>query len=54
MTTPEQIACQKIDELLTAAGWEVQDYKHINLGAGFGVVEAKQEGTTTRGDKYYG
>ena len=38
MTTPEQQARQKIDELLTAAGWDVQDYKHINLGASQGVA----------------
>ncbi len=38
MPTPEQIARQKIDELLTAAGWVVQDYKHINLGACLGVA----------------
>lgn len=37
MPTPEQIARKKIDELLTAACWVVQDYKHINLGAGQGV-----------------
>jgi type I restriction enzyme R subunit len=38
MPTPEQIARKKIDELLTAAGWDVQDYKHINLGSSLGVV----------------
>jgi len=38
LPTPEQQSRQKIDELLTAAGWVVQDYKHINLGASQGVA----------------
>ncbi len=36
--TPEKEARQLIDELLEAAGWHVQDYKHVNLGAGLGVA----------------
>jgi len=36
--TPEQEAREKIDELLEAAGWHVQDYHKINLGAGLGVA----------------
>lgn len=36
--TPEEEARLKIDELLTAAGWSVQDYKDINLGASLGVA----------------
>lgn len=36
--TPEEEARQLIDELLEAAGWQVQDYKHVNLGAGLGVA----------------
>ncbi|MHA2230980.1 MAG: type I restriction endonuclease subunit R [Candidatus Hodarchaeales archaeon] len=38
MPTPEQIAREKIDKLLAAAGWVLQDYKQINLGAGLGVA----------------
>jgi type I restriction enzyme R subunit len=38
LPTPEQVARRKIDELLTAAGWVVQDYKHINLCASQGVA----------------
>jgi len=35
---PEDEAREGIDALLEAAGWEVQDYKDINLGAGLGVA----------------
>lgn len=38
MLTPEQHARQLIDAQLTQAGWLVQDYKHLNLGAGLGVA----------------
>lgn len=36
--TPEEKARQRIDELLSAAGWQVQDYKQMNLGAARGVA----------------
>jgi len=36
--TPEEEARQKIDELLKAAGWTIQDYKNLNLGASLGVA----------------
>jgi type I restriction enzyme R subunit len=36
--TPEGRARKKIDELLTAAGWHVQDRDEMNLGAGLGVA----------------
>lgn len=36
--TPEEKARQNIDRLLKAAGWKVQDYKELNLGAGLGVA----------------
>ncbi len=35
---PEDKARQNIDRLLGAAGWKVQDYKDLSLGAGLGVV----------------
>jgi len=35
---PEDAARVKIDALLEAAGWTVQDYKELNLGSGLGVV----------------
>lgn len=35
---PEESARKKIDELLELAGWKLQDYKDLNLGAGIGVV----------------
>ena len=38
MPNPEQLAREKIDLLLAKAGWVVQDYKHLNLGAGLGVA----------------
>jgi type I restriction enzyme R subunit len=36
--TPEQRARQRIDELLTHAGWVVQDYADLNLYAGTGIA----------------
>jgi type I restriction enzyme R subunit len=38
MLTPEALARQTIDQKLTAAGWIVQDYRALNLGAGAGVA----------------
>ena len=38
MPTPEQLARQKIDQLLQAAGWVIQDMQELNLGAGQGVA----------------
>jgi len=35
---PEQKARQVIDAQLTAAGWVVQDFKDVNLGAGLGIA----------------
>ena len=36
--TPEQIARDRIDEMLSHAGWEVQNKKQINLKASLGVA----------------
>jgi type I restriction enzyme R subunit len=36
--TPEEAARQKIDRLLTGAGWKIQDFNDLNLGAALGVV----------------
>ncbi|MEE9594236.1 MAG: type I restriction-modification enzyme R subunit C-terminal domain-containing protein [Candidatus Hydrothermarchaeales archaeon] len=36
--TPEEEAREKIDKLLEAAGWSVQDLKELNLGASLGVA----------------
>jgi type I restriction enzyme R subunit len=36
--TPEEKAREKIDQMLTASGWVVQDYKALNLAAGPGVA----------------
>ncbi|MGB5099593.1 MAG: type I restriction-modification enzyme R subunit C-terminal domain-containing protein [Methanothrix sp.] len=36
--TPEEAARQKIDELLTQAGWKIQDFHDLNLGAALGVA----------------
>ena len=38
MPTPESLARKTIDQKLTAAGWIVQDFKALNLGAGPGVA----------------
>jgi type I restriction enzyme, R subunit len=35
---PEEKARQKIDQLLLAAGWQVQDHQDLNLGASLGVA----------------
>src|SRR5438132_2804385 len=35
---PEAKARRRIDQMLTAAGWVVQDYRQIALGAGQGVA----------------
>lgn len=38
MPTPEALARETIDKKLEAAGWIVQDFKLLNLGAGSGVA----------------
>ena len=38
MTTPENQARETIDNLLTQAGWVIQDANQVNLSAGRGVV----------------
>src|SRR6266446_2498646 len=38
MPSPEELARQNIDALLTKCGWQVQDRKSINLGAGLGIA----------------
>ncbi len=38
METPEQLARQTIDALLSAAGWIVQDRDHLDRTAALGVV----------------
>lgn len=38
MPTPEELARQQIDKMLIAAGWAIQDKKHLNLGASRGVA----------------
>lgn len=35
---PEELARQKIDQLLEAAGYSIQDYKDLNLSASLGVA----------------
>jgi len=38
MPTPEVLAREKIDQLLTAAGWAVQDYRAYNPSASQGIA----------------
>jgi type I restriction enzyme, R subunit len=38
MQSPEELARENIDKLLTACGWKVQDRKSINLAAAQGVA----------------
>jgi type I restriction enzyme R subunit len=49
--TPEQIARDKIDEMLGKAGWLVQPIKKVNLSAGRGI--ALRETNTTSGSADY-
>lgn len=35
---PEELARQRIDQLLIQSGWAIQDLKDLNLGAGLGVA----------------
>jgi len=35
---PEEKARQKIDKLLEAAGWDIQDLKDLNLSASLGIA----------------
>jgi type I restriction enzyme R subunit len=35
---PEEKAREKIDKLLEAAGWVIQDFENLNLGASLGVI----------------
>jgi len=35
---PEEKAREQIDQLLDKAGWKVQDYRELNLGASLGVA----------------
>jgi type I restriction enzyme, R subunit len=38
MPTPEELARENIDKLLTECGWIIQDYKQLNLSAGRGIA----------------
>lgn len=49
--TPEEQARQKIDDLLSEAGWDVQDLKNLNLSAKLGV--AVREYPTDSGEADY-
>ncbi len=51
MTTPEELARQKIDQHLTACGWDIQDRNAINLHASRGV--AVREFPTASGEADY-
>ena len=49
--TPEQLAREKIDSILKAAGWEIQDHADMNLSSAVGV--AIREFPLTTGDADY-
>src|SRR5438067_1976419 len=38
MASPETLAREKIDKLLTECGWLIQDYKKLDLSAGQGIA----------------
>lgn len=50
---PEARARVDIDEQLTAAGWVVQRYRHMNLGAGHGVAVREFPMAEHQGDADY-
>lgn len=50
MTTPEEIARRKIDAMLEASGWIVQDRSAVNLSAGMGVAVRELSFTTGEPD----
>ena len=47
---PEEAAREKIDELLTAAGWVVQERRKANLAAARGVAVTELSFTTGEPD----
>ena len=49
--TPEQKARLAIDQQLAAAGWQVQDYRQLDLSAGLGI--AVREFPLTSGEADY-
>jgi type I restriction enzyme, R subunit len=49
MPSPEELARQNIDELLTQCGWKIQKRSKINLSAGRGI--AITEGLLKGGDE---
>jgi type I restriction enzyme R subunit len=53
-TTPEALARDQIDRMLVAAGWTIQDYKQLHLGAPFGIAlrEDLVWTTSTLADSY--
>src|SRR5690242_10053788 len=38
MPSPEELARENIDALLTKCGWIIQDYKQLDLSAGRGIA----------------
>ena len=36
--TPEDLARAEIDKQLAAAGWDIQDYRQINISAALGLA----------------
>jgi hypothetical protein len=45
--TPEEKAREKIDQMLAASGWVVQDYKALNLATGPGARPDERHHLTT-------
>jgi type I restriction enzyme R subunit len=48
--TPEERARQVIDQQLAEAGWVIQDYSQLNLGAGIGIAVREYPLTTGSAD----
>ena len=48
--TPEQQARERIDQMLLASGWTVQDKKPLNPSASLGVAVREYDTDTGRAD----
>ncbi len=46
--TPEQLAREHIDELLSKAGWTIQNVSDLNLGASLGVAIREYQTNSTQ------
>src|SRR5262245_47546523 len=50
LMTPEELAREKIDELLEECGWILQDFREMNLSAGSGIAVREFQLSTGKAD----